>query len=679
MVDVQGTDPLPLGRPGDLTDANSPGPSAPAPDRGPESGGPRPARRAHRLTARLTGGRRAILVPWVAVPLLVIGAHQLLPPGSDLRSQYQVSVLVLVCAPLLAVLLTRRSPLAHHTAAALVAGLLPALTLIALNGTDWFFSATQGDQTFRLEYATRFADDLSLSDYTYADVPAFYSPGWFWVTGLASRVTGVAAWQIYTWVAVATLYLAAVAAFALWRRTCGTRLSAALLVATVVGLPSADQGWLWHQTLLFSGAYEPYGWLVALPGPALLTWYATSRSRFDWRRGIALGAAVAAAAWLYVLYALVLAVAAALVCLWQRRERQPLELAVSGATAVVLVSPWLGPFLVRWISAGRPASDALTFIEPDDSYVRLVDAVAAPWLLLALAGAVALMAVDTTAHPRLRGLRALGATVLLLGLVQAVLGQAGQGVLFHRLLLVLGITLLAAGTLALATLLPRLRTAALPTTVGILRRPRRLFTAALTVLLFLGLGGHAREWTSRDTVAELRRLAMDTPYPDGSFPRLASAEGREAAAERPVIDDLEAAIRETSADAGQEEPGPVLTDFAPLLTVTPLHGYQQWWALYANPVAEYPRRRAFLEELAGLPPEQIVARLRAEPTAPTVFALARVPDDPSSVAFESLDWDPSRGGSLRWSVRLPVAVLEGPDFVSTTVGTYVVAALRSTV
>ena len=72
------------------------------------------------------------LVPWVAAPLLVCAAYLVLPPGSDLRSQYQLSVLVLVCAPLLAWLLTRRCALAHHTAGALVASLLPALTLVAL-------------------------------------------------------------------------------------------------------------------------------------------------------------------------------------------------------------------------------------------------------------------------------------------------------------------------------------------------------------------------------------------------------------------------------------------------------------------------------------------------------------------------------------------------------------------
>ncbi|WP_409330493.1 arabinofuranosyltransferase [Trujillonella humicola] len=632
-----------------------------------------PRRRRHRLLE----SRRAPLLPWVLLPLGLAAAYSLLPPGSDLRSQYQVSVLVLVAGPVLALLLTRTSALAHHTAAALVAGLLPALTLISLHGTDWFFSGVQGDQTFRLEYAARLADDPALADYTYAGAPAFYSPGWFWLVGLAARVTGTEAWRVYKWAAVVTLYLAAVVAFALWRRTCGTRLSAALLVATVIGLPSHDQPWLWDQTLLFAGAYEPYAWLVALPLPALLVWYAATRGGSSLRRGAVLGLAVGVAAWLYLLYAAVLALAVAVVCLARRRGRRPAELAAAGATALLLVSPWLGPFLVEWFAAGRPTTDALTFVDPDDSYVRLVDVAASPWLVLALAGAVALIAVDASVHRRMRGLVVLAGTVGVLGLAQAVLGQAGRGVLFHRLLLILGITLLAAGTLALHAVYPRLRGRLAAAAAGVLRRPHRVAVAALTVLLVLGMGGHAREWTLReDTEAELRRLAMETRYPDGSFPRLASPESRAEAEGEPSLQDLEDAARRVAEAAGQPEPGPVLTDNVPLLATTALHGYQQWWALYANPLGRYAERRAFLEGLAGLPADRVVPALRAEPGAPAVFVLQRVADDPDSVRYASTDYIPSRGGSTGWEIRLPVTVFGDPAFETTTVGTWVVAALR---
>ncbi|MGY1772975.1 arabinofuranosyltransferase [Blastococcus sp. SYSU D00813] len=613
------------------------------------------------------------LAPWVLVPAVLALVQLALPAAGDLRSQYQGAAVALVVAPLLGWLLTRRSSGAHHAAAAVVAGLLPLLTLVSLHGTDWYFSGPYGDQSFRMEYATRFADDLSLADYSYRDVPAFYSPGWFWVVGLVSKVSGAPAWQVYKWAAVATLYLAAVLAFALWRRTCGTRLSAALLAATVIGLPSADYGWLWNQTLMFSGAYEPYAWLVALPAPALLAWFGAVGGRFDWRRGIALGLALGGAAWLYNLYALVLVLAVLVVAVLHRRDLgRWLEVALAGVTSAVSVSPWLGPFLVEWLAAGRPEALATTWLEEDASYVRLVSPTSSPWLVLALAGAVGLMVLDTSVHRRLRGVQALVGAVLVLGVAQLVLGQAGGGVLFHRLLLVLGIGLLAAGTLTLAALYPRLRARPAPAWL----RPRRLLAAVLTVLLFVGLTGHAREWTLRET--DLRRIALDTAYPDGTYPETTPQVVIDDEAGFAPVDDLLAAIEQTSQAAGQDEPGQVLTDNLGLVATTPVHVYQQWWALYANPLGDYPRRREFLEGLRGLSSAEFAARLRAEPGAPTVFVLRTTADDAASVEYRSTDYDVSAGGSSPWPLRLPKEVLQGPDFVSTTVGDYVVASLRTT-
>ena len=205
--------------------------------------------------------------------------------------------------------------------------------------------------------------------------------------------------------------------------------------------------------------------------------------------------------------------------------------------------------------------------------------------------------------------------------------------------------------------------------------PRRVVAAVLTVLFFLGLAGHAREWTLRET--DLRRIALDTAYPDGTYPETTPQVVIDAEAGFAPVDDLVAAIRETSEAAGQEEPGQVLADNLGLLATTALHPYQQWWALYANPLGEYGERRAFLEGLAGLSSEEFADRLRSEPGAPTVFALRTAADDPDSVQYGSTDYDVDGGGSIEWSLRLPKEVLQGPDFVSTTVGDFVVASLRT--
>ena len=92
-------------------------------------------------------GRSLHLLPWVLVPLFVGMAYLALPSPSNLRSGYQGAAVALTCAPALAFLLTRTTRWAHHTAAALAAAVLPALSLISLHGTGWFFSGPFGDQS----------------------------------------------------------------------------------------------------------------------------------------------------------------------------------------------------------------------------------------------------------------------------------------------------------------------------------------------------------------------------------------------------------------------------------------------------------------------------------------------------------------------------------------------------
>ena len=619
------------------------------------------------------GGRRwprlPVLIPWIAAPVVVLLLHAALPEPSHLRAQYQASGLALATAPALAWWLTRRGAVAHHAAAAMSACVLPGLTLISLHGTDWFFAGPTGDQSFRLEYANRFASDLGrLTDYTY-DVPAFYSPGWFWTVGATSVATGVPAWRVYPWVAVATMYLAGALAFWTWRRTCGVQLSALLVTVTTIGLPAARAPWLGDETLLLAGAYEPYGWLVALSLPALLTWFAMAGDDFSWRRGVALGTALGVAAWVYLLYTVVAVVGVLLIASWLGRSRARwLEVMVAGVTCVVFVLPWLGRFALAWLAAERPPSVSTTYVE-SESFVRLLVPAATPWLALAVAGAVGMLVLRGPDHRRLRGCQAAAATVLVLGVVQLAAGQTARGLLFHRQVLVLGITLLAAGTVTLVAVGPGL--------LRLVRREfpefpaRRVAAAVLAVALLSTLSAHADEWTSR---AELRDAAFGSPYPDGTLPRLAGPEARQAAAGRPAVDELAGAVRTVAQLAGRPETAPVLTDEAALLTLTDLFGYQQWWELYANPLARYPERRVRLEQLADQPPDDVVRTLQGDPAAPAVLVLLSDGDRPR---YTSLGWDPATGTSSPWSVTFPAGLFDHPAFVTRRVGDWTVAAVRS--
>lgn len=622
--------------------------------------------------ARREGGRRPrvpVWTPWPAAPVLLAVGYALLPAATNLRSQYQASAVVLVASAALAWLLTRRSALAHHAAGALTASVLPALTMISLHGTAYFLSGPYGDQSFRLEYAMRFASHLtSLTDYTY-DVPAFYSPGWFWLVGAGAAATGEPAWHVYKWVAIGSLFVAVALAFWLWRRTCSPRLAALLVATTCFALPAGSGAWLGNETLYFSGAYEPYGWLVALPLPALLTWLARARGAFSWRRGLLLGVAFGAAAYLYLLYALAAFVGVLVVVLWRGRTRpRLLETLVAVVAAAVLVSPWLGRFLVAWLRAGRPKALATTYVIPD-SYVHLLTAAATPGLALALVGAVGMLVLTRARDRRLVGAQATVGAVLVLGVVQLVAGQAAAGVLFHRLLLVLGVGLLAGGTLVLVAVGPalagRLR-AAHP-----LLATRRLAAAGLALAALLSLTAQASDWMSMTN--NLRKLAHDVPLPDGTLPPLASPSTRTTLGGQASADSLAQAVREVAATAGRPATDPVLTDDELLLATSDLFGYQQWWSLYANPLGEYADREAFLRGLNGRSAQDVVQALRRQPGAPTLFVLRHGAAGPT---FSSSAWDPGAATSTSWTVTLPSGLFDGPDFVTRRVGDWTVAALR---
>ena len=59
-----------------------------------------------------------------------------------------------------------------------------------LGATKLYLFGISVDQQFRTEYLTRLTDSSSLHDMTYAGLPAFYPPGWFWIGGRLAALTG---------------------------------------------------------------------------------------------------------------------------------------------------------------------------------------------------------------------------------------------------------------------------------------------------------------------------------------------------------------------------------------------------------------------------------------------------------------------------------------------------------
>ena len=104
--------------------------------------------------------------------------------------------------------------------------------LNAAGATKLYLFGISVDQQFRTEYLTRLTDSPALHDMTYAGLPPFYPPGWFWLGGRAAAFTGTPAWEMFKPWAVTSIAVAIAVAFALWSRMIRFEYALAVTAAT---------------------------------------------------------------------------------------------------------------------------------------------------------------------------------------------------------------------------------------------------------------------------------------------------------------------------------------------------------------------------------------------------------------------------------------------------------------
>ena len=126
-----------------------------------------------------------------------------------------------------------------------------------LGATKLYLFGISVDQQFRTEYLTRLADSPALRDMTYAGLPPFYPPGWFWLGGRAAALTGTPAWEMYKPWAIVSLSIAVAVAFVLWAAM--IRFEYALAVTTATAAV----------TLAYASP-EPYAAIITVLIPPVL-------------------------------------------------------------------------------------------------------------------------------------------------------------------------------------------------------------------------------------------------------------------------------------------------------------------------------------------------------------------------------------------------------------------------
>ena len=154
---------------------------------------------------------------------------------------------------------------AQWTARVGAAVLLSAFAVVTLGmplgATKLYLFGISVDQQFRTEYLTRLTDSPALRDMTYAGMPPFYPPGWFWLGGRAATLTGTPAWEIFKPWAITSIASAVAVAFVLWAQMIRFEYALAVTAATAA------------VTLAYASP-EPYSAIITvlIPPVLVLAW-----------------------------------------------------------------------------------------------------------------------------------------------------------------------------------------------------------------------------------------------------------------------------------------------------------------------------------------------------------------------------------------------------------------------
>lgn len=241
----------------------------------------------------------------------------------------------------------RRARLIVALLAGLGAGIVMLPLMAGLHGTDQPpFTIARGDMQFRAEYVTRFASTWQLDDYTFRGLDAFYPPGWFWLAGRAAHVLGVMPWRVIAPLTIATIGLALVVAYGLWRMALSPAAALSATIGSLLVLP-AQVGPLMASQHTSTAWYSSYSCFVAITGVAWLaaTLVAVRAAGGGSRRRLALLAVVGAvlALFYYLLFIILALVLAALALLGREGRTEALRrvAAVGGGIALLTAVFWV--------------------------------------------------------------------------------------------------------------------------------------------------------------------------------------------------------------------------------------------------------------------------------------------------------------------------------------------------
>lgn len=557
-----------------------------------------------------------------------------------------------------------RRLLAQLSAVVFLAAFVVATLGMPLGATKLYLFGISVDQQFRTEYLTRLTDSPALHDMTYAGLPPFYPPGWFWIGGRAAALTGTPGWEMYKPWAITSIAIAVVLAFVLWSLM--VRFEYALVVAIAT-----------TAVVLAYASPEPYAAMITvlLPPVFVLAWSGLRnfgavsgaerteprRNHSGWAAIVGVGVFLGVTATFYTLLlglaALTVTVMALTLAIARRSLAPLLRLAVIAGIAIPIALITWGPFVLRALRDPMSDTGSAQHYLPADGAVLTF-----PMLQFSLLGALCMLGtlwLIARARSSVRaGALAMGVlTIYLWSLLSMLTTLAGTTLLSFRLQPTLTTLLAAAGAFGFIEV----------TLAAAARWNRALIPVAAVIGL---IGGMAFSQDIPDTLRP--DLAVAYTDTDGHGQR---GDRRPPGAEK-YYAEIDRTIRETTGAAPNETV--VLTADYSFLSYYPYLGFQGLTSHYANPLAEFDKRAAAIEGWADLKSaEKFVQALDELPwQPPTVFLMRRGGGSGSATTYTlrlAEDVYPNQPNVRRYTVELDSALFAEPHFTTKTIGPFVLA------
>jgi galactan 5-O-arabinofuranosyltransferase len=547
-----------------------------------------------------------------------------------------------------------------------------------LGATKLYLFGISVDQQFRTEYLTRLTDSPALHDMTYAGLPPFYPPSWFWLGGRVAALTHTTGWEICKPWSITSITIAVAVALVLWWRMIRFEYAVIVTIATAA------------VSLAYSSP-EPYSAIITvlLPPVLILTWSGLRARERDATvtlgsqgRAAVIGAGIflGIAATSYTLLFLYSAFTVALMAVglaaarWKQGFKAALDplarLAVIAVIAAAIgATTWL-PFVLRAMRDPISNTGSASHYLPADGAELTF-----PMLQFTLLGALCMLGtlwlvVRARSSVRAAGLAMSVLAVYLWSLLSMLATLARTTLLSFRLQPTLTVLLATAGVFGFAEL-----------TVALAARGREHAWGRAVLPVAASIGLAAATAFSQDIPDVLRPdLTIAYTDTDGHGQR---GDRRPPSSEK-FYAEIDAAI--TRATGKSRDETVVLTADYSFLSYYPYYGFQGLTSHYANPLAQFDKRAAAIKSWSTLTaPDAFVHALDTLPWAPpTVFLLRHGGSAGStSVGLGSTytlrlaeDVYPNQPNVRRYTVELNAAMFADPRFAVTKIGPFVLAVRK---